>query len=92
MCVCVFMQYVEKLDLSGFVSLIDDCSRDRNLEAARMNLRMKDGEIKLTVCSQEVKCSKFYILIFGCTYKTDIELHYVVLVFLVVHVFHSIYF
>ncbi|KTF82340.1 hypothetical protein cypCar_00026583 [Cyprinus carpio] len=41
--------YVEKLDLSGFVSLIDDPSRDRNLEAARLNLRMKDGEIKLTV-------------------------------------------
>ncbi|XP_051557697.1 signal-transducing adaptor protein 2-like isoform X3 [Myxocyprinus asiaticus] len=41
--------YVEKLDLSGFVSLIDDPSRDRNLEAARLNLRMKDGEIKLTL-------------------------------------------
>ncbi|KAM7400843.1 hypothetical protein PAMA_005157 [Pampus argenteus] len=41
--------YVEKLDLSGFVSLKDDCSRDRNLEAARLILRMKDGEIKLTV-------------------------------------------
>lgn len=47
---CVFMlQYVEKLDLSGFVSLKDDCSRDRNLEAARLILRMKDGETKLTV-------------------------------------------
>lgn len=43
------LQYVEKLDLSGFVSLKDDCSRDRNLEAARLILRMKDGEIKLTV-------------------------------------------
>lgn len=31
------------------MSLIDDPSRDRNLEAARLNLRMKDGEIKLTV-------------------------------------------
>uniref|UniRef100_A0A8C2X853 Signal transducing adaptor family member 2a n=1 Tax=Cyclopterus lumpus TaxID=8103 RepID=A0A8C2X853_CYCLU len=30
--------YVEKLDLSGFVSLKDDCSRDRNLEAARLIL------------------------------------------------------
>lgn len=42
-------QYVEKLDLSGFVSLKDDCSRDRNLEAARLILQMKDGETKLTV-------------------------------------------
>uniref|UniRef100_A0A8B9H5L6 Signal transducing adaptor family member 2a n=1 Tax=Astyanax mexicanus TaxID=7994 RepID=A0A8B9H5L6_ASTMX len=47
--------YVEKLDLSGFVSLIDDCSRDRNLEAARVNLRMKDGEIKLTAPNLEAR-------------------------------------
>lgn len=40
---------MEKLDLSGFVSLKDDCSRDRNLEAARLILQMKDGETKLTV-------------------------------------------
>lgn len=43
------LQYVERLDLGGFVSLKDDCSRDRNLEAARLILRMKDGETKLTV-------------------------------------------
>lgn len=49
-CECVLvLQYVEKMDLSGFVSLKDDCSRDRNLEAARLILRMKDGETKLTV-------------------------------------------
>ncbi|XP_055057292.1 signal-transducing adaptor protein 2a [Misgurnus anguillicaudatus] len=48
-------QYVEKLDLSGFVSLIDDPSRDRNLEAARLNLRMKDGEIKLTAPNLEAR-------------------------------------
>ncbi|KAK2900499.1 hypothetical protein QQF64_015574 [Cirrhinus molitorella] len=47
--------YVEKLDLSGFVSLIDDPSRDRNLEAARLNLRMKDGEIKLTAPNLEAR-------------------------------------
>nr|XP_046263619.1 signal-transducing adaptor protein 2a isoform X2 [Scatophagus argus] len=45
--------YVEKLDLSGFVSLKDDCSRDRNLEAARLILRMKDGETKLTAPNLE---------------------------------------
>lgn len=39
------------MDLAGFVSLKDDCSRDRNLEAARFILRMKDGETKLTVPS-----------------------------------------
>ncbi|XP_043088351.1 signal-transducing adaptor protein 2a isoform X2 [Puntigrus tetrazona] len=48
-------KYVEKLDLSGFVSLIDDPSRDRNLEAARLNLRMKDGEIKLTAPNLEAR-------------------------------------
>lgn len=47
---CV-LQYTEKMDLAGFVSLKDDCSRDRNLEAARFILRMKDGETKLTVPS-----------------------------------------
>ncbi|XP_037837869.1 signal-transducing adaptor protein 2a isoform X1 [Kryptolebias marmoratus] len=41
--------YMEKLDLGGFVSLKDDSSRDKNLEAARLILRMKDGETKLTV-------------------------------------------
>ncbi|XP_061549290.1 signal-transducing adaptor protein 2a isoform X1 [Phycodurus eques] len=45
--------YVEKLDLSGFVSLKDDCSRDRNLEAARLILRMKDGETKITAPNLE---------------------------------------
>lgn len=42
---------MEKLDLTSFVSLKDDCSRDRNLEAARLILQMKDGETKLTVSS-----------------------------------------
>ncbi|KAG7266564.1 hypothetical protein CRUP_011149 [Coryphaenoides rupestris] len=45
--------YVERLDLSSFVSLRDDCSRDRNLEAARLVLRMKDGETKLTAPNLE---------------------------------------
>lgn len=45
----VFHQYLEKLDLSGFVSITDDLSQDSNLDAARLNLQMKDGQIKLTV-------------------------------------------
>lgn len=52
---CV-LQYTEKMDLAGFVSLKDDCSRDRNLEAARFILRMKDGETKLTVPSHQHAC------------------------------------
>lgn len=50
------LQYTEKMDLAGFVSLKDDCSRDRNLEAARFILRMKDGETKLTVPSHQHGC------------------------------------
>lgn len=47
------------MDLAGFVSLKDDCSRDRNLEAARFILRMKDGETKLTVLYTHVHvCQK----------------------------------
>ncbi|KAI1883181.1 hypothetical protein AGOR_G00242570 [Albula goreensis] len=45
--------HVEKLELSGFLSLMDDGSRDRNLEAARFTLRLKDGEVKLTAPSLE---------------------------------------
>ncbi|XP_061834722.1 signal-transducing adaptor protein 2a [Nerophis lumbriciformis] len=45
--------YAEKLDLNGFVSLKDDCSRDKNLEAARLILRMKDGETKITAPNLE---------------------------------------
>uniref|UniRef100_A0A3B5LIV3 Signal transducing adaptor family member 2a n=1 Tax=Xiphophorus couchianus TaxID=32473 RepID=A0A3B5LIV3_9TELE len=47
--------YVEKLDLGGFVSLKDDSSRDRNLEAARLILRMKDGETKFTAPNLEAR-------------------------------------
>ncbi|KAK6468325.1 signal-transducing adaptor protein 2 isoform X1 [Huso huso] len=41
--------YVEKLCLSGFLSLTDDNSRDKNLEAGRLTLKMRDGEFRLTV-------------------------------------------
>ncbi|XP_018583888.2 signal-transducing adaptor protein 1-like [Scleropages formosus] len=47
--------YVEKLELSGFVSLTDDNNRDRNLEARRLNLRLKDGEVKLIVPTLEAR-------------------------------------
>ncbi|KAG8003551.1 Signal-transducing adaptor protein 2 [Nibea albiflora] len=47
--------YIEKLDLSEFVSITDDSSQDRNLEAARLNLQMKDENIKLTVPNAEAR-------------------------------------
>uniref|UniRef100_A0A674C5W8 Signal transducing adaptor family member 2b n=1 Tax=Salmo trutta TaxID=8032 RepID=A0A674C5W8_SALTR len=47
--------YVEKLELRGLISLTDDCSRDRNLEAARLILRMEDEEIKITAPSLEAR-------------------------------------
>lgn len=42
-------QYIEKLDLSKFVSISDDSSQDHNLDAARLNLNMKEESVKLTV-------------------------------------------
>eukprot|EP00063_Salmo_salar_P097090 XP_014071925.1 PREDICTED: signal-transducing adaptor protein 2 isoform X2 [Salmo salar] len=47
--------YVEKLELRGLISLTDDCSRDRKLEAARLILRMEDEEIKITAPSLEAR-------------------------------------
>uniref|UniRef100_A0A3Q4IAS5 Signal transducing adaptor family member 2b n=1 Tax=Neolamprologus brichardi TaxID=32507 RepID=A0A3Q4IAS5_NEOBR len=41
--------YIEKLDLSGFISVTDETRQDRNLDAARFNLRLKGGNIKFTV-------------------------------------------
>ncbi|XP_071343522.1 signal-transducing adaptor protein 1-like [Trachinotus anak] len=55
--------YVEKLDLIGLISVTDDSSQDRNLDAARLNLRMKDGNIKFTVPNAEAReLWKGYIL------------------------------
>ncbi|XP_029607106.1 signal-transducing adaptor protein 2 isoform X1 [Salmo trutta] len=47
--------YVEKLDLSDVMSLTDDCSGDRKLEAAGLLLHMKDGEIQITAPSLEAR-------------------------------------
>ncbi|XP_036970118.1 signal-transducing adaptor protein 1-like [Acanthopagrus latus] len=49
------MDYVEKLDLKELISLTDDSSQDRNLDAARLNMQMKDGNIKFTVPSAEAR-------------------------------------
>ncbi|XP_073333053.1 signal-transducing adaptor protein 1-like [Pagrus major] len=49
------MDYMEKLDLSELISITDDNSQDRNLDAARFNLQMKDGNIKFTVPSAEAR-------------------------------------
>uniref|UniRef100_H3D6M4 PH domain-containing protein n=1 Tax=Tetraodon nigroviridis TaxID=99883 RepID=H3D6M4_TETNG len=47
--------YIETLDLSRLISVTDDSSPDRNLDAARLNLQMKDGNIKITVPSAEAR-------------------------------------
>ncbi|XP_029286082.1 signal-transducing adaptor protein 1-like [Cottoperca gobio] len=55
--------YVEKVDLSGLISITDDCSQDRNLDAARLNLQMKDRNIKFTAPNAEAReLWKGYIL------------------------------
>uniref|UniRef100_A0A8C9WZA0 Signal transducing adaptor family member 2b n=1 Tax=Sander lucioperca TaxID=283035 RepID=A0A8C9WZA0_SANLU len=46
-------QYIEKVDLSGFISITDDGSQDRNLDAARFILQMKDINIKFTASNAE---------------------------------------
>ncbi|XP_041648138.1 signal-transducing adaptor protein 1-like [Cheilinus undulatus] len=47
--------YVEKVELSGFLSITDDNSQDRNLDAARLNLQMKDGIIKFNAPTTEAR-------------------------------------
>lgn len=47
--------YIETIDLRNLVSITDDSSQDRNLEAARLNLQLKDGNIKFTVPSAEAR-------------------------------------
>ncbi|XP_041862994.1 signal-transducing adaptor protein 1-like isoform X2 [Melanotaenia boesemani] len=47
--------YVDKLDLSEFISATDDNSPDRNLDAARFNLQMKNGNIKFTAPNAEAR-------------------------------------
>ncbi|XP_047443195.1 signal-transducing adaptor protein 1-like [Mugil cephalus] len=45
--------YIEKMDLCGFVSITDDQSKNQSSDADRLNLQMKDGNIKLTVPNAE---------------------------------------
>nr|XP_020467949.1 signal-transducing adaptor protein 2-like isoform X1 [Monopterus albus]XP_020467951.1 signal-transducing adaptor protein 2-like isoform X1 [Monopterus albus] len=47
--------YIEKLDLSGMISVTDDNSQDHNLDAARFILRIKDRNIKFTAPSAEAR-------------------------------------
>ncbi|KAM3620559.1 uncharacterized protein V6R79_025343 [Siganus canaliculatus] len=49
------IDYVEKLDLSELIAVLDDSSQDRNLDAARLNLQMKNGNIKFTAPSAEAR-------------------------------------
>ncbi|CAK6955199.1 signal-transducing adaptor protein 2-like [Scomber scombrus] len=47
--------YIEKLDLSGLISITDDGSVDRNLDAARLNLQMKNENIKFNAPNAEAR-------------------------------------
>ncbi|XP_074524587.1 signal-transducing adaptor protein 1-like [Halichoeres trimaculatus] len=47
--------YVERIDLSEFMSITDDNSQDRNLDAARLNLQMKNVNVKLTAPNAEAR-------------------------------------
>lgn len=47
--------YIEKMDLSELISISDDSSQDRNLDAARLNVQMKDGNIKFTAPNAEAR-------------------------------------
>ncbi|XP_034736368.1 signal-transducing adaptor protein 2-like isoform X2 [Etheostoma cragini] len=47
--------YIEKVDLSGFISITDDGSQDCNLDAARFILQMKDINFKFTASSAETR-------------------------------------
>ncbi|XP_020795703.1 signal-transducing adaptor protein 1-like isoform X2 [Boleophthalmus pectinirostris] len=48
-------KYIEKVELSDFVSLTDDNSLDRNLDAARMTLQLKQEIIKITAPNAEAR-------------------------------------
>nr|XP_019936161.1 PREDICTED: signal-transducing adaptor protein 2-like [Paralichthys olivaceus] len=55
--------YIEKLNLSGTISVKDDSSQDRNLDAARLILMLPDGNIKFTAPNTEAReLWKGYIL------------------------------
>ncbi|CAL1592844.1 unnamed protein product [Knipowitschia caucasica] len=47
--------YIEKVELSDFVSLTDDCSLDRNLDAAKMSLQLKQENINITAPNAEAR-------------------------------------
>ncbi|XP_026882040.2 signal-transducing adaptor protein 2b isoform X1 [Electrophorus electricus] len=47
--------YVEKLELDEGISLSDDPTYDRNLEAAKFQLFLKDGNVQLTAPSLEAR-------------------------------------
>ncbi|XP_060934883.1 signal-transducing adaptor protein 1-like [Limanda limanda] len=55
--------YIDKLDLTGLISVTDDSSQDRNLDAARLTVRLPDGNIKFTAPNTEAReLWKGYIL------------------------------
>ncbi|KAG7514464.1 hypothetical protein JOB18_034484 [Solea senegalensis] len=49
------VDYVERLDVSGVITIVDDGSQDRNLDAARFTITTKQGNIKLTAPNAEAR-------------------------------------
>ncbi|KAM6939324.1 signal-transducing adaptor protein 1-like [Lycodopsis pacificus] len=47
--------YIDKVDLRGLVSIADDNSQDHNLDAARLNLQLKDENIRFTAPNAEAR-------------------------------------
>nr|XP_057929277.1 signal-transducing adaptor protein 1-like [Doryrhamphus excisus] len=48
-------EYIEKLDLSGLISITDDNTVDCNLDVARLNLLIKDNDIGFSAPNAEVR-------------------------------------
>ncbi|XP_061682253.1 signal-transducing adaptor protein 1-like isoform X2 [Syngnathoides biaculeatus] len=49
------IDYIEKLDLSGPITITDDTTMDYNLDTAKMNLQTKDSNIKFSAPNAEAR-------------------------------------
>ncbi|XP_077439140.1 signal-transducing adaptor protein 1-like isoform X2 [Vanacampus margaritifer] len=49
------IEYIEKLDLSGFITITDDTSIDYNLDAAKLSLQTQDSDIKFSAPNAEAR-------------------------------------
>ncbi|XP_058494644.1 signal-transducing adaptor protein 1-like [Solea solea] len=49
------VDYVDRLDVSEVITIVDDGSQDRNLDAARFTITTKQGNVKLTAPNAEAR-------------------------------------